>query len=102
MLAIAQALAGRPSLLLLDEPSSGLAPAVVAELFQRVRQLATAGMTVMLVEQLATEAISIADHVTILNAGSVVASGAPELFHDDEVLRTAYFAVGEPSAVPST
>jgi branched-chain amino acid transport system ATP-binding protein len=91
MLAIAQALASRPRLLLLDEPSAGLAPAIVRELFQRIKQLCDDGMTILLVEQLAQQALLIADHVTVLDNGRVVASGPPEQFHDQRGLQAAYF-----------
>jgi branched-chain amino acid transport system ATP-binding protein len=101
MLAIAQALAARPRVLLLDEPSAGLAPVVAAELFQRIRRLATDGMTIVLVEQLAAEAVAIADHITVLNGGRVVSSGPADRFRDDEVLRAAYLAAGAPDVVPS-
>jgi branched-chain amino acid transport system permease protein len=91
MLAIAQALAARPRLLLLDEPSAGLAPAIVREVFERIKHLAEQGMTIVLVEQLADQALVIADHVTVIDNGRVVATGAPEKFHDQQGLQEAYF-----------
>jgi branched-chain amino acid transport system permease protein len=91
MLAIAQALASQPQVLLLDEPSAGLAPAIVSDIFRHVRMLADDGLTVLLVEQLAQKAISIADHVTVLNNGGVAASGRPEEFSDMAELQEAYF-----------
>jgi branched-chain amino acid transport system ATP-binding protein len=91
MLAVAQALASRPSVLILDEPSAGLAPVVVNELFGRIARLRDEGLTVLLVEQLADQALKIADHVTVLNNGAVAASGAPEMFSDRHVLHSAYF-----------
>lgn len=94
MLAIAQALAARPTALLLDEPSAGLAPAIVADVFERVRALADEGLAVLLVEQLADRAIDIADQVAVLDGGQIVDSGPPERFRDADVLRTAYFGVG--------
>ena len=90
MLAIAQALASRPKILLLDEPSAGLAPSIVAELFSRLRSLADDGLTIVLVEQLADKALAIADHVTVLDAGKVVASGGAELFDEVGKLEEAY------------
>ena len=91
MLALAQALAARPRVLLLDEPSAGLAPAIVEVVFERVRALADTGLSVMLVEQLAEKALPIADHVTVIDDGKIVASGAPEQFHDLRELQEAYF-----------
>jgi branched-chain amino acid transport system permease protein len=91
MLAIAQALAARPKVLLLDEPSAGLAPTIVDELFARLRTFADDGLSILLVEQLAEKAIAIADHVTVLDAGQVVAEGNPEEFHDNTKLEAAYF-----------
>ena len=90
MLAIAQALASRPKILLLDEPSAGLAPTIVDELFARLRTLADDGLTILLVEQLADKALAIADHVTVLDRGQVVTSGAAESFEDATKLEAAY------------
>ncbi len=93
MLAIAQALASRPKILLLDEPSAGLAPAIVDELFSRLRRLVDDGLTILLVEQLADKALAIADHVTVLDDGKVVAEGGPARFDEVEKLERAYFGL---------
>jgi branched-chain amino acid transport system permease protein len=93
MLAIAQALAARPKILLLDEPSAGLAPAIVNDLFVRLRSLADDGLTIVLAEQLADKAIAIADHVTVLDSGRVIAQGGPQEFADAEKLQGAYFGL---------
>jgi branched-chain amino acid transport system ATP-binding protein len=93
MLAIAQALAARPKILLLDEPSAGLAPAIVNDLFARLRSLADEGLTIVLAEQLADKAIAIADHVTVLDSGRVIAHGGPQEFADAEKLQGAYFGL---------
>jgi branched-chain amino acid transport system permease protein len=92
MVAIAQALAARPRVLLLDEPSAGLAPVIVDEVLSRVRQLADSGIAVLLVEQLAERAIGIADHVTVLDTGRVIAAGPASDFHDRERLQSMYLA----------
>ncbi|MHB1444970.1 MAG: ABC transporter ATP-binding protein [Acidimicrobiales bacterium] len=94
MLAVAQALASEPSVLILDEPSAGLAPVVINELFTRIAGLRDNGLTILLVEQLADQALKIADHVTVLNNGAVADSGAPEKFRDRQVLHRAYFGGG--------
>ncbi|HEY4279626.1 MAG TPA: ABC transporter ATP-binding protein [Conexibacter sp.] len=91
MLAIAQALAAKPSVLLLDEPSAGLSPAIVAEVFERVGELRDSGMTVVLVEQLVDQALPIADHVSVINDGVIVTSGTPSEFDDTAQLQQAYF-----------
>lgn len=74
MLIIAQALLAKPRLLLMDEPSMGLAPKIVEDLFNYIVELKEAGLTILLVEQLATKAFSVADHIYILQLGKIVAS----------------------------
>jgi branched-chain amino acid transport system ATP-binding protein len=76
MLAIGRALMSRPRILLLDEPSLGLAPRVVAEVFALVRGLASEGLTILLVEQNARQALAVADRGYLLTTGSVTLSGA--------------------------
>lgn len=90
MLAIARALMGRPRLLLMDEPSMGLAPILVNEIFHIIKDINQQGMTVLLVEQNANKALSIADRAYVLETGSIVMTGSgQELLHDDRV-RQAY------------
>jgi branched-chain amino acid transport system ATP-binding protein len=92
MLVIARALISRPRLLMLDEPSLGLAPLVTAEIFKIVRELnADGGMTVLLVEQNANQALQLADRAYVLEMGKVVLEGA-ELASDARV-REAYLGV---------
>ena len=91
MLAIGRALVSRPKLLLLDEPSLGLAPLVIEQIFQTIDQLRhKLGLTVVLVEQNAMSALEIADIGIIINLGSVVASGKASELINDPALRAAY------------
>ncbi len=86
MLAIGRALMGKPRLLLLDEPSMGLAPRLVAEIFARIAALKTLGTTILLVDQNARAALGIADRGYVMETGRVVLSGsASELLHDPQV-----------------
>jgi branched-chain amino acid transport system ATP-binding protein len=90
MLAIGRALLGRPRLLLLDEPSMGLAPLLVEEIFRVVQELNAAGVTLLLVEQNARAALAIASRGYILETGRIIKTGpAAELLADDAV-RKAY------------
>jgi branched-chain amino acid transport system ATP-binding protein len=91
MLSIGRALVGRPRALLLDEPSLGLAPLLVAQIMSLVRRLAdTLGLAVLLVEQNARSALSISDRGIVLNLGRVVADQEPSALAADERLRHAY------------
>lgn len=90
MLAMGRALMARPKLLLLDEPSMGLAPILVDEIFSIIQKINKDGTTILLVEQNAFKALSIADRAYILETGSVVKTGnASDLISDDSV-RSAY------------
>jgi branched-chain amino acid transport system ATP-binding protein len=90
MLAIGRALMGKPRLLLLDEPSMGLAPMVVAQIFTIIREINESGVTVLLVEQNAAQALSLADRGYVLETGELVLQGTgAELLADDRV-RAAY------------
>jgi branched-chain amino acid transport system ATP-binding protein len=93
MLSIAQALAGKPRILLLDEPAAGLAPSIVEELFRRIAELRDGGQTILLVEQLAEQALAIADHVTVMDNGEIIREGLPAEFADRTRLEEAYFGV---------
>ena len=78
MLTIARALMSKPKILLLDEPSLGLAPRITRQVFDLIQDLKNQGMTILLVEQNATEALKLADFSFILNSGNIIASGSSE------------------------
>jgi branched-chain amino acid transport system ATP-binding protein len=95
MLAIARALLSRPKLLLLDEPSLGLAPQIVALIFKIVRTIAADGTTILLVEQNAHKALAVAHRAYVLEVGQIVLTGpAAELAKNDEI-RKAYLGIHE-------
>jgi branched-chain amino acid transport system ATP-binding protein len=90
MLAIGRALMGKPRLLLLDEPSMGLAPMIVRQIFEIIREINSSGVTVLLVEQNAAQALGLANRGYVLETGEIVLSGTGgELLADDRV-RAAY------------
>ncbi len=90
MLAVARALMSRPRVLLMDEPSLGLAPLVVAEIFRIVSELNRDGTTIFLVEQNAHMALQVAHHFYLMEQGRVTFSGAPGQLAEDEVIQRAY------------
>ena len=93
MVGIGRALMSKPSILVLDEPSLGLAPKLVSEIFVKIRELREAGLTVLMVEQNAYAALRIADFGYVMQNGHVVQSGPPDQLLDLEELRKAYFAI---------
>ncbi|PMB04662.1 ABC transporter ATP-binding protein [Fischerella thermalis CCMEE 5328] len=90
MLAIARALMSRPKILLLDEPSLGLAPAIVREIFSIIENLRATGVTILLVEQNANLALQIADRGYVLEAGCITLTGAASQLITDERVKKAY------------
>jgi len=90
MLAIGRALMSKPQLLLLDEPSLGLAPIIIQQIFQIIEQLRKDGVTVFLVEQNANQALKIADRAYVLENGHVVMEGTGESLLTDPKVRDAY------------
>ncbi len=90
MLAIGRALAARPGLLLLDEPSMGLSPLLVTEIFRLIREINRAGTTILLVEQNASMALSVSRRAYVLESGSVALSGDASALRDDPKVRAAY------------
>ena len=88
MLAMGRALMSKPKLMMMDEPSMGLAPILVEQIFDIIRELKHAGTTILLVEQNAQMALSIADRAYVLETGKIVNEGsASDLLHDDSVRR---------------
>ena len=93
MLAIARALMGRPACLLLDEPSMGLAPLLVAQIFDVIKNLKSLDVTVLLVEQNAFGALSIADRGYVMETGKILMSGTAEELIADPRIREAYLGI---------
>jgi branched-chain amino acid transport system ATP-binding protein len=93
MLAIARALMARPKLLLLDEPSLGLAPQIVQHIFKIVRTIAADGTTILLVEQNAHMALRVAKTAHVLEVGSLAISGEAAVLAKDDQIRRAYLGV---------
>ena len=90
MLAISRALMSRPKLLLLDEPSLGLAPLIVKEIFAVIRRVRDEGVTILLVEQMANQALKVSDRAYVLKNGVMVTCGAAKDIANDPVVREAY------------
>jgi branched-chain amino acid transport system ATP-binding protein len=90
MLAISRALMARPKLLLLDEPSLGLAPLIVKEIFGVIRALKARGVTILLIEQMANQALKVADRAYVLKTGQITSSGSARELLNDPAVREAY------------
>ena len=90
MLAVARALMSRPKVLMLDEPSLGLAPLIVQQIFEIIRQINKDGVTVLLIEQNANMALKVADYGYVLETGSIVLEGTGEELLLNESVREAY------------
>ncbi len=93
MLAIGRALMGNPRVLLMDEPSEGLAPLIVAEVGRTIARLKEEGQSIVLVEQNIKLAFDLADDVVMLNTGRVVFAGTVDRFRDDQALITQHLGV---------
>jgi branched-chain amino acid transport system ATP-binding protein len=98
MLAIGRAMVARPKLMMLDEPSLGLSPLFVQNLFDLIRELNRSGMTVLLVEQNTAKALSIAHQATVIELGRIVMQGDPKVMQADQRLQEAYLGRGPDEA----
>ena len=93
MLAIGRAMMSRPKIMLMDEPSMGLSPLLVGEIFEIIQELNRSGMTILLVEQNAKMALSIADRAYVLETGHVVMNGQGKEMLEDDQVRRAYLGM---------
>ena len=98
MLAIAQALVRRPALVMLDEPSLGLAPNLVDEVLQTLATIRSRGVAVLLVEQVVEKALEFVDHAYVLQSGRIIAHGTPAELAATDVVRRAYLGEAMPEA----
>lgn len=94
MLSIGRALMSRPRLLLLDEPSMGLAPKFISAIFNIIQEIKKQGMTILLVEQNAAKALSIADRAYVLETGNITKEGSGKELLNDPAVRAAYLGHG--------
>ena len=93
MLAIGRALMGVPRVILMDEPSLGLAPLVISNIFKTIRTLRSEGLTILLVEQNAQKSLEIADRGYIMELGRITVSGTREELRCNELVRKAYLGI---------
>ena len=100
MLAVGRALMAKPKLLMLDEPSLGLAPKIIAELFEVLDQLRREDMTILLVDQMAALALALADRAYVIEGGRVVAQGTADETRANVDLANAY--LGNAAPTPAT
>lgn len=98
MLAIARALMSSPQVLLLDEPSLGIAPKIVTENFELICQLRDEGLTILLVEQNVFQSLSISDRAYVLENGRIASSGTSDEMLDSDLIRHSYLGVKDPTA----
>ena len=94
MLSIGRALMSRPRLLLLDEPSMGLAPMFIQQIFKIIREIQTQGVSILLVEQNAAQALSCANRAYIMETGNIVKEGSGKELLNDEAIKKAYLGTG--------
>jgi branched-chain amino acid transport system ATP-binding protein len=102
MLTIARALMTNPELIMLDEPSEGLAPILVQEVFRVIQRLKAAGQSILLVEQDFGMAMGVADYAYIMSKGSIVHESTPDELIDNEKIKSTYLGVGSEDEVDQT
>ena len=100
MLSLARAYLSSPSVILLDEVSMGLSPIVVEQIYVALRNLVATGVSLLLVEQYVSRALELADHVVLMNKGSVSFTGAADQV-DEDTLARSYLGDGTAEAVPA-
>jgi branched-chain amino acid transport system ATP-binding protein len=93
MLAIARALVAHPALLIMDEPTEGLAPSLVAEVGRLIGQLRQGGTSVLLVEQSAAFAVQVSDYAYVMSQGAIVHASTPDVLWGNEAIKTQYLGV---------
>jgi branched-chain amino acid transport system ATP-binding protein len=101
MLALARGLMARPRVLLLDEPSLGLSPVLTRQIFEAIGRLKTAGLTILLVEQMAAQALALADRAYVLERGRIVLEGAASAVRENPMVIQAYLGRKEPPSANS-
>jgi branched-chain amino acid transport system ATP-binding protein len=94
MLAMARSVMLNPDVILLDEPSMGLAPILVEEVFKIIQSLKVQGVTMLLVEQFAAAALNVADYAYVLENGSITVHGDAALLKNDDSVKAAYLGTG--------
>src|SRR4029077_13987284 len=99
MLAIARALVANPTLLVMDEPTEGLAPALVAEVGSLIRRVRSEGTSVLLVEQNAAFAVTLADYAYVMSQGKIVHASEPAALWENEAVKGQYLGVPPPAAL---
>jgi branched-chain amino acid transport system ATP-binding protein len=102
MLAMGRALMAKPALLMLDEPSLGLAPLIVRDIFAAIARLRADGVAILLVEQNARAALEIADHGTVLENGAVTLAGPSAVLAQDPRVIAAYLGADVPAGFDAT
>jgi len=95
MLAIGRALIGNPDLLLLDEPSEGLAPILIKEIYKKINELKSLGLSMLMVEQKIAAAFELASYIYIMSKGKIVFESTPEQLRANEDIQTQYLGVGK-------